>query len=291
VAFAEGSLGDGATDIGIRNGGLILTLRLQSDSWVASGTLFDDQRQNIIDGLFADTAIPTGWNAIIRATLSVSLVERITAQIVNIGPLPAFPTYSIPTWENVTVTIPDAALEGDGDLVATPSFRITPFVVTTLAQVLGDAVQRSVVQVVPEVAIPDLIRRNVSEGLGRRKSPIFNFDTGRFELSENGVIDTDSGVKSLRNWIRKTLITQRGGHQIYDFDYGSDIGSLIGRDRSYVSARIENTIIEAIGRDPRIEAISIDRVVYDEESVEISVSISENIEGNDINQLLQVGVR
>ncbi len=288
AAFAEGSLGNGATDIGVRQGGLVLDLRLQSESWVAPAS-FDAQRQNIIDGIDSNTSIINGWDAVVKTSIDVADIVRISAQIVRIGPLAAFPSYSIPTFETITATIPDSALVGSGALVATPSFLIEVFTGALTPQTVFGDPSRNRESILPPLTIPDIIRQNVSERENSLPSPIFDFDIGEFVVTETGEVEIDSGIKALKNWIRKTLITERGKYPIYDYNYGSDVNEIIGRDSSYVSSRIRNIFIEALSRDSRISSISINRVISQDSVLIVELDITERITGKSIREAISLG--
>jgi hypothetical protein len=102
---------------------IILTL-LTADSWQASGTPFNDIRQDIINGLNSNKSETNGWNAEVRAKLGVSAVVRTSDTIVTIT-LTAAAAYNISLSEIITVTVPASALVTSNDpIVASPTFLI-----------------------------------------------------------------------------------------------------------------------------------------------------------------------
>lgn len=111
----------------IIEGANTILITLQNDNWVAAGTAFDNQRQNIIDGLDAATSQTLGWNNLIRDTaLDVTDVTRVSDTIVQID-LPAVPGYAISTAEVITCTIPASALLlSNSAVVAGSTFTIKP---------------------------------------------------------------------------------------------------------------------------------------------------------------------
>ena len=50
--------------------------------------------------------------------------------------------------------------------------------------------------------------------------------------------------------------TPRGAHVIYSGQYGSDLYSLVGRDREYALSEGRRMIQDALGGDPRIVSVS-----------------------------------
>lgn len=89
-------------------------------------TVFADIRQDIINGLVSAQAEGTGWNAE-RSNIPVTAVVRTSDTVVTIT-LPAIAAYDITATETIAATIPNSALLGAVDVVATPSFTITAVV-------------------------------------------------------------------------------------------------------------------------------------------------------------------
>lgn len=104
-------------------GGRTLILTLTGDTWVASGALFNAQRQAILDGLTSDQDEPAGWNATVRDAAVVTSVVRTSNTVVTIT-LAAAPTYDITADETITVTIPGSALNGAADIEADSTLSI-----------------------------------------------------------------------------------------------------------------------------------------------------------------------
>lgn len=109
------------TELDIREGGKKILLTLDGSTWRSVG--FDDERQNIIDGLVSDGSESLGWNNVVQAGLPVTAVVRTSDTVVTIT-LTSFPTYDIEEPETITATIPSSALNSGGDTVASPTFTI-----------------------------------------------------------------------------------------------------------------------------------------------------------------------
>lgn len=124
TAAATGTA-DGATSDQIVAGGKTIILTLTEDEWVASGAVFNAQRQNIIDGLSAASSPATGWNNVVRdSALLVTNVVRTSNTVVTIT-LPAC-NYDVNADEVITCTIPASALaESSIPIVASNTIDIT----------------------------------------------------------------------------------------------------------------------------------------------------------------------
>ncbi len=108
-----------------------IIITLTNDEWVASGTAFDNQRQNIINGLTSSTNPTLGWNNLVRDDgdgdgLQVTDVVRTSDTVVTIT-LPGTARYTITSNEVITCTIPGTALVlSSSNLPAASTFTIIP---------------------------------------------------------------------------------------------------------------------------------------------------------------------
>jgi hypothetical protein len=127
TAAITGTIGDGATEKEVRDGGGTIIITLTGDTWVTTGATFDAQRQNIIDGLDAAESEATGWNAEVRDQIGVASVVRTSDTVTTVTIAAAdVGGYRIDSNEVVTVTVPAGALTTHGSsIVATPTFTIT----------------------------------------------------------------------------------------------------------------------------------------------------------------------
>ena len=104
-------------------GGQTIIITLVNDTWVADDGTFAAARQAIIDGLDSAQAEANGWNAEVKAKEVVGAVVRTSNTVVTITLSPAA-AYAITLPETITVTVPAAALVGNGAVVAAPTFVI-----------------------------------------------------------------------------------------------------------------------------------------------------------------------
>ena len=84
TAVLTGTASDGATEAQIKAGGQTIVITLTDDTWVAAGSAFDAQRQNIIDGLNSAQSETLGWNNEVRDKLDVSAIVRTSDTVVTI---------------------------------------------------------------------------------------------------------------------------------------------------------------------------------------------------------------
>jgi hypothetical protein len=89
---------------------------------LASVVVFDDIRQDILDGIDSAQSEATGWDAL-RSTIPVTAVVRTSGTVVTIT-LPALATYNITANETLTVTVPASAVVGAAPIVATPTIEV-----------------------------------------------------------------------------------------------------------------------------------------------------------------------
>jgi hypothetical protein len=98
---------------------------LTGTTWVADGSTFNAQRQNIIDGLDAADAQTNGWNAEVRDKIGVSSVVRTSSTIATITIAAAdVIAYQIASNESITVTVPGTAILSGGAITASPTITI-----------------------------------------------------------------------------------------------------------------------------------------------------------------------
>lgn len=119
----SGTIVGGINETQLINGGLTIIQTLTNETWVATGAVFDAQRQNILDGWVSAQNEINGWNNRIRDAELVTAVVRVSDSIVIITLSPA-PNFDISLSEVITGIAPGSALVGGGDLVASPLITI-----------------------------------------------------------------------------------------------------------------------------------------------------------------------
>ena len=132
AAAISGTITESATETDVVAGGKTVVITLSGDTWVASGALFDLQRQNIINGLDSAQSEATGWNAEVRDKQGVAGVVRTSDTVVTIT-LDAQAAYDITATETITVTVPFTATTlGLENIIGVPTFTVTPVAAVNL---------------------------------------------------------------------------------------------------------------------------------------------------------------
>lgn len=125
-AAITGTIGDGAIEQEVRDGGGTIIVTLTSTTWVTAGATFDATRQDIIDGLDSAESETNGWNAQVRDQLSVTSVVRTSNTIATITVSgTAVSNYQIDSNEVITVTVPASANDAGSPITAAPTITIT----------------------------------------------------------------------------------------------------------------------------------------------------------------------
>lgn len=133
--------------------------------------------------------------------------------------------------------------------------------------------------VVPNISIPEFVRRNTGQATSRR-TVLWDFSAGEMQTSPDGQILIYSGSTSgrnnlitLENRIRKIFATVRGESVLYPLSFGSDFQLLIGKPPDYVEARILSMISETLSSINLIERVEMSNLQFDKESVTFNIRI------------------
>lgn len=89
------------------------------------------------------------------------------------------------------------------------------------------------------------------------KSPVFDFEKGEFKTVD-GKVYMGEGIEVLKNWIEKTLRTERYRFLIYSFNYGVTLEELVAKDIPFevLVNELEHQITDALMQDARIAKVS-----------------------------------
>lgn len=202
TAALTGTIGDGATEQEVRDGGGTIIVTLTDDTWVSAGATFDAQRQAIIDGLDAAESEVNGWNAQVRDQMGVTSVIRTSSTIATVTvSAAAVSSYQIDANEVITMTVPNAALvTASGDITATPTVAITAAAESAVvAGTLGGSggtpgeivaggetilITLTNTAWVESGTIFDAIRQNILDGLVSDESDANGWDTLAFGVGD-----------------------------------------------------------------------------------------------------------
>lgn len=76
-----------------------------------------------------------------------------------------------------------------------------------------------------------------------------------YKLAEDKVQGFTDGLEALQQAIYKVLNTEMYDCPIYDFNYGIEMDSLIGKDPVYVRAELPRRIRECLLQDDRVQSV------------------------------------
>ena len=76
-----------------------------------------------------------------------------------------------------------------------------------------------------------------------------------YKLSGDKIQGYVDGLEALKQAIYKVLNTERYEYPIYSFNYGIDLESLVGKDRTYVQIELKRRISECLLQDERITGV------------------------------------
>jgi CII-binding regulator of phage lambda lysogenization HflD len=76
-----------------------------------------------------------------------------------------------------------------------------------------------------------------------------------YKITGNRIQGYTDGLDALKQAIYKVLNTERYEYPIYSFNYGIDLESLVGKDRTYVQIELKRRISECLLQDERITGV------------------------------------
>ena len=87
-------------------------------------------------------------------------------------------------------------------------------------------------------------------------SPEESIETSRaYKIIGNKIQGFTDELEALKQAIYKVLNTERYEYPIYSFNYGIELESLIGKDKTYVQIELKRRIRECLLRDDRITEV------------------------------------
>lgn len=93
---------------------------------------------------------------------------------------------------------------------------------------------------------------NVENGIEIVTQPSLSY---KMKLEKEHIQNKIDGIEAVKQAIYKILLTDRYKYEIYNWNYGIDIGELIGKPKDYVKAILPEKIDDALKPDDRIESV------------------------------------
>ena len=94
---------------------------------------------------------------------------------------------------------------------------------------------------------------NIDNGFIVKEQPSYTF---WLHSDKEQIIDFTDGLGAVKQSVELILNTERYNYLIYDWDYGVEFSDLIGEEKHYAMAQIEQRITEALLQDDRIIDVS-----------------------------------
>lgn len=100
--------------------------------------------------------------------------------------------------------------------------------------------------------------------------------TYRFDFETGEIVGRVDNEQSIRQFIVKTLFTEREAHEIYSSDYGSEIYSILAEqeDADYTATEIERVVEEALEIDDRIISVNTVSINAEDDRLYITVDVN-----------------
>lgn len=93
---------------------------------------------------------------------------------------------------------------------------------------------------------------NVENGIEIVTQPSLSY---KMKLERERIESSIDGIDAVKQAIYKILLTDRYKYEIYNWNYGIDIGGLIGKPKDYVKAVLPEKIRDALKPDDRIKSV------------------------------------
>lgn len=100
----------------------------------------------------------------------------------------------------------------------------------------------------------------------------FVTDTPMLEANNFKIV---RGKEAIKVWAYKAILTNRYEHEIYSWDYGSELRNLIGKPytRQLIESEGKRYIREALLINPYIKAVTFDDYNFDVDTLKMSLTL------------------
>lgn len=121
----------------------------------------------------------------------------------------------------------------------------------------------------------DYVAENNSE-LPLYKEIAWDFDTDSFILDKNGDFKIVEGKEALKVWIYHALHTNRYEHEIFSWDYGTELIKLIGQrfSKGLTESEAFRYIKEALLINEYLTDVRKNSITFDGDTLHIDITVS-----------------
>lgn len=124
-----------------------------------------------------------------------------------------------------------------------------------------------------------LPRNNIINTLNQ-KMPSYTYN---INIESGRIIGHTDHLNAMEQAIYLILSTERYESIIYNWYYGVEFDSLIGKNRDYTTSELKRRIREALSEDDRISDVTDFNISYKEDAAHVSFLVQTNIGDIDIN--------
>lgn len=138
----------------------------------------------------------------------------------------------------------------------------------------------------PFIGVPEDYNYTPDNELPLLKEIAYNFKTDDFIVDENTKeFKVVEGAEALKVWIYMAIKTIRYNHEIYSWDYGTELNTLIGQkfSRGLTESEAFRYIKEALLINPYINAIENNGITFRGDDLHIKIKVKSIYGGIDID--------
>ena len=95
-----------------------------------------------------------------------------------------------------------------------------------------------------------------------------------YKLEDSKIQGNIDDLEAVRQAVKKILLTQSFEHEIYSFDYGIDLESLVGKEPEEVTILLKRMIREALLYDDRVKSVDGFEIGFSEDECLCEFTVS-----------------
>ena len=94
-------------------------------------------------------------------------------------------------------------------------------------------------------------------------------------IIENGEIKVVEKNEAIKVWCYKAILTERFTYEIYSWDYGSEVNTLLGRNyaKGLKNAEVKRYIEEALSINSYILEITIKDIIFKDNKLSVNINL------------------
>ncbi|WP_276358399.1 DUF2634 domain-containing protein [Cohnella caldifontis] len=97
--------------------------------------------------------------------------------------------------------------------------------------------------------------------------------TYKLDFASGRVAGMTDGLDAVKQAVSKILQTDRFRYEIYSFDYGHELGTVVGGSPAFVRSEVSRLIQEALLQDDRVTAVQNMQVNFEGDSLTAAFTV------------------